>query len=354
MFSTQLKFEKPDDFFILVRLQTIIFSTTLMKKYFLFIIILLFIVKTFAQTSVAVGIDRSLTETPVLLKTLSGSISGSLVMPGNALGKIPVVLIIGDAGATDRNGNNPKATLTANTYKLLANDLGKNGIATLRYDKRLVGESISSIRESQLKIDDYSDDAVGLINMLNDDQRFSKIIVLGHGEGSLVAMIAMTGEPVKGFISAEGAADPAEKLLNDQMKLRPKFLYDEFRTIMDSLKKGKMTPNVDPSLYYIARPSIQPFLMSWCRCVPLKGMKRIKIPVLIIHGTTDLAIPVDNAEKFRKVKSDANYLIVNDMNHQLKEAPADPAKNMETYSNPGLPLKPEVIPAIVDFIKKLK
>ncbi len=71
-------------------------------------------------------------------------------------------------GATDRDGNNAKTGINANTYKLLANDLGKNGIASVRYDKRMVGESVSTTKEAQLCIDDYGDDAVGLVNMLND------------------------------------------------------------------------------------------------------------------------------------------------------------------------------------------
>lgn len=299
-------------------------------------------------------IDPSLTESPILLKTLSGVISGSLVMPKNVTGKIPVVLIVGDAGPTDRDGNNARAGITANTYKLLAYDLGKSGIASLRYDKRLVGESVSTTKESQLHIEDYSDDAVGLINMLNDDQRFSKIILFGHGEGAVVSMLAIVDEPVKAYISAEGAGEQADKLLTEQMKSKPKFLADEFKAILDSMRKGKTTDNVDPALYYLARPSVQPFLMSWCRLVPTKGIKAIKKPVLIIQGTTDLLVPVENAEKLKKAKSDAVLLVIKGMNHLLKDAPADEEQNAAINGKPDLPLSAGLVPGIVDFINKLK
>jgi len=301
-----------------------------------------------------VSIDPGLTESPVLVKTLTGSVSGSLVIPKNVSGKIPVVLIIADSGPTDRDGNNAKAGINGNTYKLLANDLGKNGIATLRYDKRLVGESVSSIKESQLSMEDYSDDAVSLIDLLKDDPRFSKIILFGHGEGMLVSMIAMTDEPIKGLISAEGPGEQADKMLTEEMKSKAAFLSAEFKTILDSLRKGKTTDNVDPELYYIASPSKQHFLMSLCRLVPQRGMKRIKFPVLIIQGTTDLTIPVENGEKLKKAKSDAVYLPIAGMNHILKAAPADPDQNMATYDKPDLPLKPELVTGIVDFINKLK
>lgn len=302
----------------------------------------------------SIVIDPSLTESPIRVKTLTGSVSGSLVVPNNAPGKIPVVLIIADSGPTDRDGNNAKADINGNTYKLLANDLGKRGIATLRYDKRMVGESVSTIKESQLSMEDYSDDAVSLINMLNDDPRFSKIILFGHGEGSLVAMMANIDEPVKGFISAEGPGEQADKILTEQMKSKPKFMADEFKAILDSLRKGKTTDKVDPSLYYIASPAKQHFLMSLCRIVPQRGMKRIKFPVLIVQGTTDLTVPVENAEKLKKAKSDATLLVISGMNHILKPAPADPEQNMATYSKPDLPLKPELVPAMVEFIDKLR
>jgi pimeloyl-ACP methyl ester carboxylesterase len=299
-------------------------------------------------------IDPSLTESPVLVKTLTGSVSGSLVVPNNVSGKIPVVLIIADAGPTNRDGNNPKAGINGNTYKLMANSLGKNGIATLRYDKRFTGSSVTTVKESQLSIEDYSDDAVSLINMLNDDPRFSKIVLFGHGEGSLVAMIASIDEPIKAFISAEGAGDQADKMLTEQMKSKTPFIAGEFKAILDSLRKGKTTANVDPALYYIAAPSKQHFLMSWCALVPQRGMKRMKMPAMIINGSTDLQMTVDNAEKLKKAKSDATLLIIPGMNHILKDAAADPDQNTATFSKPDLPLKPELVIAIVDFINKLK
>ena len=61
---------------------------------------------------------------------------------------------------------------------------------------------------------------------------------------------------------------------------------------------------------------------------------------------------VADAEKLKKAKSDATLIVIKGMNHIMKEAPADKDANMETYANPALPLKTELLPAIVDFIKK--
>jgi len=299
------------------------------------------------------AVDPSVIESPLVLKTLSGTIHGTLDMPKDASGKVPVVIIIAGSGLTDRNGNN-KPVLNTDAYKLIAEGLGKSGIASVRYDKRMVGESRSpKDKEVDLRFDDYVDDAVSLINTLVSDDRFSKVIVLGHSEGSLVGMLAAREQPVKAFISLAGAGDQADKIVTQQLKTKPDYIQAEFKTFLDSLRKGKTSDDIDPALYFIARPSIQKYLMSWFRYPPPKVLKSLKIPVLIIQGTTDLQVTVADADKLKKAKSDAVLVIIPGMNHILKEAPEDRDKNLATYTQPDLPLKAELMPAIIDFIKKI-
>jgi pimeloyl-ACP methyl ester carboxylesterase len=303
-----------------------------------------------AGTTIAT--DPSLTESPISVKTLLGTISGTLAMPKDANGKVPLVLIIAGSGPTDRDGNSPKLGLYANIYKMIANELGKKGIASLRYDKRLVGQSTTSIKENEIRFEDYVEDAAALLNMFTADERFSRVIILGHSEGSLVGMMAAFDEPVKGFISVAGAGDSADKILTEQMKSQPAFISDGFNRMLDSLKRGKTTDNIDPALYFIARPSIQKYLMSWFRYNPQREIRKIKVPILIIQGTTDLQVTVGDAEKLKKAKSDAILTIIPNMNHVLKEAPADKEKNKATYNEPDLPLKPEFVTAIITFVLK--
>jgi pimeloyl-ACP methyl ester carboxylesterase len=309
----------------------------------------------YQEAAKTIQMDASINEEPVLFKMFTGTIPGTLSIPKDAKGKVPVVLIIPGSGPTDRDGNSPKLGLNGNTYKMLANELGKNGIAVLRYDKRLVGQSVSSTKEKELRFTDYVDDAVGLVNMLNDDPRFSKVIVLGHSEGSLVGLLTLRDQPVKGFISVAGAGRMAEKIVQEQVeKSMPKFLVDQYKTVVDSLRKGKSTDYIDPQLYAIIRPSIQPYLMSWFRYDPVRMMKAVKVPALILQGTTDIQVTVDDAEKLKKADSDAKLVIIPGMNHILKEAPADREQNMATYNKPTLPLKPELVTAIVEFVKGIK
>jgi uncharacterized protein len=297
-------------------------------------------------------IDPSVVESPMTHKSLSATLHGTYTLPRNVSGKLPVVLIIAGSGPTDRDGNSPKMDLATNTYKYLAWGLAKEGIASLRYDKRMIGESVTGNKEADLRFDDYVDDAVDLVQMLNADDRFSKVIVLGHSEGALIGMLASRGQDVKGCISVAGAGQQADKIITEQLKAsQSTFVQEKFKTLLDSMKRGKTIDNVDPSLWSIARPSIQRYLISWFRYDPTRIIKLLKMPILIIQGNTDLQVSTADADKLKKAKSDAVEVIIPNMNHILKEAPADRDQNLATYNKPDLPLKAELVPELVKFIQ---
>lgn len=312
-----------------------------MKKIIFLLLIALVVFKTTVQAQ---------SETPITYKNLSGNINGTLTMPANVTGKIPVVLIIADIGPTDRNGNNEQAGIHGNTYKLLAEGLSKSGIAVVRFDKRMVGESKTANKIEDLRFDDYVDDAVGLIDMLADDQRFSKVILLGHGEGSVVAMLASRDQPAKAIISINATSEQGDKVMTGIFKSKPQYLQDEFKTLLDSMRKGKTFDNVDLAMYPLVTTAKQKFLMSYFKYVPTRIIKIMKVPVLIIQGSTDLQVNPDNADKLKKAKSDATLISIAGMNHIMKEAPADKDQNMATYTQPNLPLKAELVPDLVKFI----
>jgi pimeloyl-ACP methyl ester carboxylesterase len=316
-----------------------------MKKNLFLLFIVLFGLKAAAQNDLPA-------ETPITYKNLSGTVSGTLTMPANATGKVPLVLIISDSGPTDRNGNNPQVDISGNSYKLLAQGLAKAGIASLRYDKRMVGESKTENKPDELRFEDYVDDAVGLIGLFSNDSRFSKIVMLGHGEGALVSMLAARDQPVKDVILVNPVTEQGDKIYTDIFKSKPQYLRDEFKTVLDSLKKGKTVDNVDLAMYPLVTTGRQKYLMSYFRYPPMRVIKVIKVPIVIIQGTTDLQSSVANAEKLKKSKSESVLITIPGMNHIMKEAPADEEQNVATYSKPELPLKAELIPDIVDFINK--
>jgi pimeloyl-ACP methyl ester carboxylesterase len=287
----------------------------------------------------------------ITLKTGTGDIYGTLLVPERDK-PVSVVLIISGSGPTDRNGNNPM--ITNNSLKMTAEALFEAGIASLRYDKRGIAKSEKAGGdESKLRFENYIDDAAGWIEMLKNDKQFDKVIVLGHSEGSLIGMIAAGIEGAGAFISVAGAGKPADEILKEQLKTQPSYVKDLAYPIIDKLKKGDTVADVNPLLNSLFRPSVQPYLISWFKYNPAKEIKKLNIPALIIQGTTDLQVKVKDAEALKKADKKAELVIIDGMNHILKEAGTEKEKNIETYDNPDLPLHPDYSKAIISFINSL-
>jgi fermentation-respiration switch protein FrsA (DUF1100 family) len=100
----------------------------------------------------------------------------------------------------------------------------------------------------------------------------------------------------------------------------------------------------------ILRPSVQPYIKSWLKYDPQLEIKKLKIPVLIIQGTTDLQVSVQNAHWLKAADPSATLVIVEQMNHVLKNVGADTKENTATYTNPALPIMTEMVKAIEKFI----
>lgn len=308
----------------------------MMKK-----LILLFLVIPFFSLS---------QEEEITLKTKTGDIKGSLLVPSNSE-KVSVVLIISGSGPTDRNGNNPN--MTNNSLMMLANELKKNGIASLRFDKRGIGESTSSgMQESDLRFENYVNDVKGWVDLLKESNKFSKIIVLGHSEGSLIGMIASQKAEVEKFISVAGAGNSAGDIIREQLKAQPAVVLNQSLPIIEKLENGEREENVPQMLYALFRPSVQPYMISWFKYDPQIEIAKLNKPVLIVQGTTDIQVSVLDADKLASANNKAQKQIIEGMNHILKEAEMDRLKNIQTYSMPDLPLKKPLTEIIVKFIEQ--
>ena len=298
--------------------------------------------------------DTSLREkSNFFLKTATGNLYGTLVEPSN-IHKVPVVLIIPGPGQTDRNGNNPFG-VKANTYSMIADSLLKEGYASLRYDKRGVGSSAAALKnEEDLSFDDMINDAVGFIKLLKQHWHFSKVIILGHSEGSLIGMKVAEQEKVDGYISVSGVAQRADKIIEKQIRTQSKELSKKATVVFDSLMNGYTVNNKDSALRSMFDNSAQGYLRSWMKYNPKEEISKLTIPVLILQGTTDLQVNIKEAKKLKKACHQATLTIIDGMNYMLKQAPEDRTQNEATYVNPNLPLSPGLMSAIINFIREIK
>lgn len=294
-------------------------------------------------------------QTPVseeaTLETATGTLRGTLLRPA-AEGTFPVALIIAGSGPTDRNGNSPMG-VNSNYLKMLADSLAQHGIASLRYDKRGVAASqAAGLDESALRFDHYVDDAVDWIEQLQQDRRLSQVAVLGHSEGSLIGMLAAQQSLVSAFVSLAGAAQPADSLILEQLREQPAAVRDEAQAIFGELRQGRTVANVSLGLQALFRPSVQPYLISWIKHHPAEIIAELSVPTLIVHGSTDLQVPEAEAQRLAVAQPQAELVIIEGMNHVLKNAPSDPVANGATYANPALPLADELVAPLVAFLDK--
>lgn len=303
---------------------------------------MLLVLQSAAQKS-----DSSYAEQSLVLETGSGKLHGTVCIPSGTA-PFPVALIIAGSGPTDRDGNNPM--MKNNSLKMLAQELAKAGIATVRYDKRGIAESSGAMKkEADLRFDDMVSDAKGWMELILQDKRFGAVTIIGHSEGSLVGMLA--AEKASRFVSLAGAGEPIGKTLRRQLENQPKPLYDAACLALDSLEAGLMVKKVNPMLLSLFRPSVQPYMISWLKHDPAKIISSLRIPVLIVQGTTDIQVSVDNANSLAAANTGAKLLLIDQMNHVLKTAPADRMENMKTYSDPSLPLSPGLAEGIISFIR---
>ena len=284
-------------------------------------------------------------EEAITLKTSSGDLEGTLLLP--EIEKPPVVLIIAGSGPTDRNGNSP--SLNPNYLKMLAEGLHKNNIASLRFDKRGVAGSLSAYK-SALRFEDYINDVEQWTTVLKNDSRFSSVIILGHSEGSLIGMMASQQNPPEKYISMAGPGVTMQATLRRQLADQPPYVLSMSLPIIEELEKGKTVDSVPPLINALFRPSIQPYLISCFKYDPAIEITKVKCPILIIQGTTDIQIPVNEAEKLASANSNSQLVVIEGMSHILKEGPKNRFLNIQTYGNPELQLKEGLMDAVVSFI----
>lgn len=282
-----------------------------------------------------------------------GKLAGTLLVPHTAT-PMPVLLLVSGSGPTDRDGNGPG--ITPASLRQLAESLAARGIATLRFDKRVVGGSLSAmLPEAQLSFELLAEDVAAWLRFLAADRRFSPVIVAGHSEGALLGLLAMRDAPAAGYVSIAGPARPADEVLHDQLaKQLPAAMLAESDSIMARLQRGEKVDSVPPMLASLFRPSVQPYLMSWFKHSARDELARLSKPCLVVQGSHDLQVEPMEADLLARANPRCRVARIAGMNHVLKATPADMPGQLASYRAPDTPLAPGLVDAIADFVKTVR
>ena len=324
----------------------------------------LLVAQATAQTAVAAGhIDTvaptSVIELPFAFQSGSLTLPGTLTMPTNYNGAPPVALIVAGSGPTDRNGNSTgplRAQNNSNLYAILAWQLADAGIASVRYDKRAIGPNLQKLDLAQTSIDDFVADVIAGARKLATDRRFSRVVLIGHSEGAeLVLQAANRGAPAAGIVMLSGAGRPIMLVLREQLS---KQLPAEELVRWDSASarylRGEEAGDVHPGLKPLLLPTNRKFMQSWARYDPAAEIARARVPVLVIQGGHDLQISLVDARALQSAQPAAKLVIIPAANHVFRAATDDRMAQARLYTDPTIPIVPELTPAIADWIKHLR
>ncbi len=279
--------------------------------------------------------------------TINPLIKGTLISKSEN-NKTNLVIIIAGSGPTDRNGN--QKGMVNNSLKFLAEGIVDAKTDVFRFDKSIIAQiAAGKIDETKILFQNNIDDVLDIIKYFRANYKYKKIIIAGHSEGSLVGMIAANGT-ADGFISLAGAGRSADLIIEEQIEKQAPTLKDEVHNYFMILKTGKTFELKNIMLSSLFRASVQPYLISMIKLNPQTEIKKLNIPVLILNGTKDIQVSVEDAKLLNSAKPDSKLELIEDMNHLFKEIKGDITENMASYSNPSLAVSKDLIIKIKDFL----
>lgn len=319
----------------------------IMKNYLLNLSLLILLSGNLSAQFITVEEDK-------FIEISEGKLLGTLKVPPNTT-KVPLAILIAGSGSTDRNGNQPG--LQCNSSKMLCQELYNNGIASLAYDKRFSGKSVINQKEEDVSFDDYVNDVCIWVDSMSKDKRFSEIILIGHSEGATLAILAANKCPkINKIVSLAGPGKPMQTILKEQLSIQlamqPQSIKDEAFGYIDRLEAGEKISNIPPHWNMLFRPSVQPFLISCFKYNPQTEIAKLKIPILIIQGSTDIQVREENGTLLQKANPKAKLLMIENMNHVLKNCTTtNQVEQLKTYKDGELQIHKELSPAICKFIR---
>ena len=282
----------------------------------------------------------------ILQVSIDPEVQGTLLSPKGE-NQPPLAILIAGSGPTDRDGN--QALFKNNSLKYLAEGLAQKGIATFRYDKRVIAQiNKATVQEEKMTFEDEVNDALLVVNHFKD--KYKKIILIGHYEGSLIGLLVAQKVVVSKFVSISGAGNSSATLIEEQIGKNAPQLKEESQKIISQLRKGELVENISPYLAPVFRKSVQPYLISWFKYEPAKEIAKLQIPILIVQGTNDLQVEDKEVQLLKEAQPKAQLLLIEGMNHVLKKVKTL-EENQQSYLNPDLPVPTELVEGIASFIK---
>jgi pimeloyl-ACP methyl ester carboxylesterase len=288
-------------------------------------------------------------------------LNGTLALPEGG-GPAPAVVIASGSGPLDRDSNHRRARF--DIARQLAHALAAGGLASLRYDKRGVGESPGDWRLAGLydNVDDLGRVRDALAAQPEVDPQ--RVLVAGHSEGAiLAASLAGQGVPIAGVVLLSMNAVPGEELLRWQARRLAPTLPAAVRALLRLFRvnlEKKVAANherIKATSTDVARIGGARLNARWHREFmahdPREDLRRITVPVMALTGAKDLQVdPADLEVIAASVPGGATIHLVPDLSHTLRRQPGPPSLN--AYKKElREPVDPHVLGAVVRWCREV-
>ena len=302
---------------------------------------------------------------------------GTLTMPGNNISQTPVVLLVSGSGTQNRD----EEIFDHKPFAVIADYLARNGIASLRYDDR--GFDKSTGLSPNPTTYENSMDALGGVKLLKE-KGFSKIGIIGHSEGGLIAdKVANSnmGNLIDFIVEIGGPALPGDSILiyQNEFLLKDGGLPNDYIAMyIDAMRgmfenhKNNNPGTFDETKYAIFSPGnlsnpvlaslaanlrenfsdLAPWLKYFISYDPIIDIKNISVPLLMLYGENDIQVPPSlNVPTLLNNIPGINVKIYPELNHLMQHSKTgkttEYADIEETFSS-------EVLEDIKNFIQSVK
>lgn len=238
---------------------------------------------------------KNYTEKALFVSSGKYKLKAILTLPDNSTNP-PVAILVHGSGPHDMD-----ETIDPNKpFKDLAVGFAKNGIATLRYDKRTFTYAKDFMGAARYTPDEeVNDDALAAIILCRETKETasSKLFLMGHSLGALMApYIATQTKDLSGIILMGGNARPLEDVYYDQVNFilgQDSLTYDEQRKLADIRKqcdrvKQPLDETLDPSLLPL---QLAPSYWNWLRTYKQTDVaSKLSLPILILQANNDYQV----------------------------------------------------------------
>ena len=269
--------------------------------------------------------------------TLAGTLTWPVDYIPKSKKKPMVVLFVSGSGQQNRD----EELFEHKPFLVIADYLARHGIATLRYDDRATGQSVGGDVKNATS-EDFARDAAAGIQFLRSKRAFSKVGILGHSEGGLIAFMLGAQKKTDFIVSLAGPGVQGDTLLTTQGN-RIMLLSGQLPTM--TVKKYRQQEAVQQT----------PWIRWFIDYNPSDNIRKTYCPVFALNGDRDCqVISSQNLTAIERLlpKSTQNQIKeYSGLNHLFQHCttglPAEYGEIEETIS-------PEVLKDIAKWINSLK